>query len=86
MLNYPLFFALRDVFMSNPSSSLSKLHDAWLQLAATFKDVGALGNFAASKTLPAYFCPIDHLSLDTGALESVPSSSPPPFMLTCALI
>eukprot|EP00729_Bicosta_minor_P011305 gene11305-17960_t len=38
VLNYPLFFALRDVFMSNPSSSLSKLHDAWLQLAATFKD------------------------------------------------
>ena len=54
VLNYPLFFALRDVFMTNPKASLSKLHDTWLALAAAFKDVGALGNFAENHNQPRW--------------------------------
>eukprot|EP00038_Savillea_parva_P010416 m.190101 g.190101 ORF g.190101 m.190101 type:complete len:565 (+) comp17952_c0_seq1:112-1806(+) len=69
VLNYPLFQALRSAFQQG--GSLNDLHNAWLEINATFHDAGALGTFAENHDQPRWLLSNSDVSTYQNALVFV---------------
>ena len=69
LLNYPLYFAIKDVF--NSGNSMTQLKTRWDEIRGNFTDIDVLGNFIDNHDVPRFLSLTPSVTLLKSALAFV---------------